>query len=510
MENLVDVIYGHGLLAFSLTPVIYLLAEAIYNIYFHPLADVPGPFWCNVSGWLQGDRFRYRPDRVLIATPKGYREIYSSKANVKKAKWYEVWRRNNEDYNALNTTDSHKHMVLRKPLNSAFSEKALRSSEPFIIKNVDRWIELMLDGEKTKGKIEWATPKNLGGEWVDYLVTYVLGSLLRRWKSRKTHFVRFHISLANIIFAIHVSGKRIPQSEKGDTNLYVPQISNSPFLNAWVWLKPRGIDKLLAMITPKPVIDFYKFLKTCEEEREKQEQSMEKNSTKNERKDMFQYLFQAKDSGTGAPAFNHTELVATANLLLVKEIRDTFSSAEDIRSSVNLSNCKYLQACCLEAMRMSPSGPSELLRQVLPGVIEIDGCWYPENTLIGVPSYSLYYHQETFKDPFVFRPERWIPNDEVGIPAEHVAALQESLKPFSIGAGQCPGKSIALLEMYMTLARNIHSCDIRRPLDDTSNHGAGKPENIWGRRNKNQYQVVDAFLALRNGPVIQLRRRVHK
>jgi cytochrome P450 len=104
----------------------------------------------------------------MIATPKAYRDIYNSKANVRKAKWYEVWRRNDEDYNALNTTDPQKHQALRKPLNSAFSERSLRSSEPFILKNVDRWIELMLDGEKTKGTTEWATPKILGGEWVDY------------------------------------------------------------------------------------------------------------------------------------------------------------------------------------------------------------------------------------------------------------------------------------------------------------------------------------------------------
>ncbi|TEY35475.1 hypothetical protein BOTCAL_0590g00080 [Botryotinia calthae] len=523
MGNLFDVIYDHGLLAVSLTAILYLFVEAIYNVYFHPLTNVPGPLWCKVSGWpscyqastgyrhiwiwqnheIYGDRFRYRPDGVLIATPKGYREIYNSKANVKKVKWYEVWRRNNEDYNALNTTDPHKHMVLRKPLNSAFSEKSLRSSEPFIIKNVDRWIELMLDGKKTKGTTEWATPKNLGGEW---LIILTKRNPLRQIP--------------------HIIGEYLQ---------FMYAISNSPFLNAWVWLKPRGIDKLLAMVTPKSVINFYKFLETCVEEREKQERKTEKNGTENGRKDMFHYLFQAKDSETGAPAFNHTELVATANLLvttgsdtiatalrsalfyltrnlhvyekLAKEIRETFSSAENIRSSVALSQCQYLQACRLEAMRMSPSGPSELPRQVLPGGIEVDGHWYPENTLIGVPNYSLHYHQETFKDPFVFRLERWVPNDELGISAENVAALQEPFKPFSIGPGQCPGKNIALLEMYVTLGRTIYGCDFRRPVDDISNRGSGRPEDIWGRRNKNQYQVVDAFLALRSGPVIQLRRR---
>ncbi|PQE22498.1 benzoate 4-monooxygenase cytochrome P450 protein [Rutstroemia sp. NJR-2017a BVV2] len=312
-------------------------------------------------------------------------------------------------------------------------------------------------------------------------------------------------------------------------------IANSPFIDTWVWLKPRGIDKLLAAVTPKPVIKFYKFLEECVEERKEQEESMEKHKTKNGRKDMFHYLFHAKDSDTGGPAFSSSELLATANLLvtagsdttataicsaffhltrderiyekLAKEIRETFPAVEDIRSGPALSTCRYLQAFCLEAMRMSPSGPSELLRQVLPGGYEVDGHWYPANTLLGVPSYSVYYHQETFQDPFVFRPERWIPNEELGISAEDVAALQLAFNPFSIGPGQCPGKNIALLEMYTVIGRTIHACDIRRPAEDVADLGAGRTEYMWGRRTRNQYQVLDAFLALRNGPMIQLRRR---
>lgn len=124
-----------------------------------------------------GDRFRYRPNGVLIASPKGYHDIYNAKANVKKAKWYEVWRKNDKDFNALNTVDPHKHTAMRKPLNSAFSDKSLRSAEPFITKNVDRWIEVLLDGEKRTDTTEWSTPKNLGGEWVDYLIFDILGDL---------------------------------------------------------------------------------------------------------------------------------------------------------------------------------------------------------------------------------------------------------------------------------------------------------------------------------------------
>lgn len=250
---------------------------------------------------------------------------------------------------------------------------------------------------------------------------------------------------------------------------------------------------------------------------------------------MFHYLFQAKDAKTGTPAFSEIELLATANLLVTagsdttatalcsaffhltrnayvyekraNEIRSTFSSIEDIRSGLTLSNCQYLQACCLESMRMVPSGPSELLREVLPGGYEVDGNWYPEKTLIGVPSYSVHHHQDTFQDPFVFRPERWIANPEQGVFVGDVAALKDAFNPFSMGPGQCPGKNIALLEMWILFGQLIYSCDFRRSPDDIKSRGVGRPQYIWGRRNENQCQVVDVFLALRDGPIIQVRRR---
>ena len=49
--------------------------------------------------------------------------------------------------------------------------------EPFLIKHIGRWIELLLDGDETKDMSTWASPKNLGSEWIDYLVFDILGDL---------------------------------------------------------------------------------------------------------------------------------------------------------------------------------------------------------------------------------------------------------------------------------------------------------------------------------------------
>jgi hypothetical protein len=35
-----------------------------------------------------------------------------------------------------------------------------------------------------------------------------------------------------------------------------------------------------------------------------------------------------------------------------------------------------------------------------------------------------------------------------------------------------------------------------------------KPEFGWGRRNKNKFDVKDAYISIRDGPRVQLRKRV--
>jgi cytochrome P450 len=50
----------------------------------------------------------------------------------------------------------------------------------------------------------------------------------------------------------------------------------------------------------------------------------------------------------------------------VKEIRENFSSAKDIGSGLDfMAKCEYLRAVIHETMRLCPSGPSEVERNIL-------------------------------------------------------------------------------------------------------------------------------------------------
>lgn len=176
---------------------------------------------------------------------------------------------------------------------------------------------------------------------------------------------------------------------------------------------------------------------------------------------------------------------------------------DEIVTGPRLSSCIYLRAVIDETMRMSPPGVAEGVREVLPGGINIQGHFINGGFNVGSALYALQHHQEVFGDPFVFRPERWIVSDSV--PAASVAEAQSAFFPFSIGSRGCPGKRLAYQEMAVAMARVVFRMDFQAVAGDVS--GEGGPELMWGRRNKTQWQVDDALVVARDGPLILFKPR---
>lgn len=269
-------------------------------------------------------------------------------------------------------------------------------------------------------------------------------------------------------------------------------------------------------------------------ERRKLETELQKaGQDQNMRKDMFHYIFQAKDPETGQPAYSWNELLSEANLLiiagsdttsislcgfffylvhyprvyakLVNHIRSTFASVDEIVEGQKLSSCQYLRACLDEAMRLTPAGPSEFSRTILPGGLVIDGEFFPEGVNVGAAGWSDGHNDETYGDSNIYRPERWIVDEENGVTADSVAYIKSCFHPFSSGPRNCVGQNLAILEMLLVAARTLYRMDVRHA--PGSKLGAGAPELGWGRRDKKSYQVDDGFISLRQGPMLQFRKR---
>ena len=286
-----------------------------------------------------------------------------------------------------------------------------------------------------------------------------------------------------------------------------------------------------------------------------------------EQKDLFAALLEAKDSETGL-GFTTGQLVSEAGLLIIagsdttitattatifyllhyppaltrlqSEIRSAFTDVEGICIGTQLSTCQYLYACIDEAMRLTPSVGSTLMREVLPGGLVIDGEWFPPGTDVGVPHYALHHNDAYFANPFEFRPERWFhgesPLSEVkgilqpgiglsqsatelscdlntpettrsGSVESEQALAASAFTPFGFGRTSCIGRYLAYQEMSLILARMIWLYEMR--VQPGSTVGEGNERLGRGRERKNEFQTFDRFVSMHDGPMVEFKQRTH-
>ena len=167
------------------------------------------------------------------------------------------------------------------------------------------------------------------------------------------------------------------------------------------------------------------------------------------------------------------------------EVRSTFASLEDIRIGTKLATCSYLRACVEETLRLSPPTGSALWREVSQGGTVIAGRFVPAGCDVGVGIYAIHHNPMFHSEPFKFRPERFLENEENNV-------SRQAFMPFSLGTRGCIGKGLAMVELMLTMASVLWLCDFRR-----AEHAPTIEE----------YQLRDHITAAKHGPRLQFRLR---
>ncbi|CAI6339907.1 unnamed protein product [Periconia digitata] len=518
----------------------YLVATTIHNLFFHPLANVPGPFLCRISSlpsfyhavkrdrhiwlWQQfqiyGGKIRAAPNIVLFNSPSAYNSIFSHKANVKRSKFYDAWSRNAEDVNTLQTSSVEIHARRRRLLNLVFTDHSIKAASAFIVGHVDRCHDILVNSKGNENG-DWSQPQDISPVFMylvfDIMMDLSFGATMNTKEPGENPF------------------KKVPLAFDSFVTFNNP-IAKSPLLDFLIWAKPRGLEQLLEFVIPTTIKEHYAFVEDMVTKRLEEHRKREAEKAPIGREDMLHFLCSARDPDTGGPAFDRGELRSEASLLimagsdttsitisslffylvhneraylkLVKEIRETFAKPEDIvYGPTLLSGCKYLRACIDETFRLSPAGPSELPREVLPGGINIDGVYCPAGTIVGTPNWALNRNEEVYGDAFTFRPERFIVSDELKTlnTKESVREVKHALHSFLKGPGDCAGQRLAMLMMSIIVARTLWRMDVR--LAPGTDLGAGNAKLGWGSRDPRQQVVQDSYIALVHGPVVQFRAR---
>ena len=117
----------------------------------------------------------------------------------------------------------------------------------------------------------------------------------------------------------------------------------------------------------------------------------------------------------------------------------------------------FLEATITEILRISSVGPFALPHKAIVDTT-LQGYHIPKDTTVIVNLWSLHHDPDIWDDPNDFKPQRFLDDDGNFVPPRADLFL-----PFSGGRRVCIGESLARIELFLVLARLLHSFKFENP-----------------------------------------------
>lgn len=131
------------------------------------------------------------------------------------------------------------------------------------------------------------------------------------------------------------------------------------------------------------------------------------------------------------------------------------------------SKMPYIRAVIKEILRMCPVATTGLRRQAGADVRYKDKI-IPKGTILLANINALHWDEDRFKDPFAFRPERYLSHTQRSAVYANSADVSQR-DHFTFGAGRriCPGIHLAENGLFLAVANIIWAYEFRAPLDES-------------------------------------------
>ncbi|KAI1366623.1 cytochrome P450 [Xylaria arbuscula] len=462
------------------------VSHLVYNLKFHPLSKYPGPkiaivsniwwAWNSISGrypWVieetlrrYGDVVRIAPNELVFLTPQAAKDIYLAQENHLES-FVQV------GYDALDTGDNGisgepnpiRHREVAKKLAPAFSNKNLMAKEAVIQRHMNQFIEKMEHLQRKDIELR---------QWSDWLALDLSAEMTygQDWGQVATLKLNLFLTLSQITRKFKIIARMIL------TPLMYLSIPPS------IWLTiPNLITKnandLQQRIDRRGNTEHLDYV----------EQLLPFNKPIPEKKELFHIQNVAGQLllASWQPLANQFYTIILFLLkepdvyeALVSEVRTAFSDDSEITiGSLAAGNLRYLQACVSEGLRMHAETVDGLPR-ISPGAI-VDGHYVPQGVICQISYFSATRSSRFFHEPLKFRPERWLPPDDLRFdPAFKDDDLKAS-KPFSQGLRGCPGGSIAMAIVRLFIAKIVWRFDLETTHNDISFDKDFKFMTFWER-----------------------------
>ncbi|KAK3015588.1 hypothetical protein RJ639_007397 [Escallonia herrerae] len=127
----------------------------------------------------------------------------------------------------------------------------------------------------------------------------------------------------------------------------------------------------------------------------------------------------------------------------------------------DIKNLIYLQAVIKETLRLYPPAPLSIPHESTEECT-VGGYSIPKGTRLLVNIWKIHRDPLAWSDPSEFRPERYLTSDrEIDVRGQNFELI-----PFGSGRRICPGMSLGLQILQLTLASVIHGFEFVRPLNE--------------------------------------------
>ncbi|KAI0868729.1 cytochrome P450 [Hypoxylon argillaceum] len=468
-----DAFWPVAIILASVTVIVLGVYRIICKIYFHPLSSYPGPklaavsnvahCWWSLSGRQPfkllklheeyGPVVRTAPNELSFNTSQSFKDIYGFRQGHKpfiKAEFYDGGAFAARGVSSIiSERDPTRHGEMRRLLAHAFSLTSLKEQEELIIGNIDRFIELVKT-KTCKQREVFDIAKGYERMAFDIIGDLAFGQNFGALETDETHPWIAILLGALTKGAMIDTFKRFPTiaqvigvlAKKQLTKLYQDTANSEQMAIDLVTKRIRNESNRKDFMT-----------------RILERRSQDRHQVTDLQLAAHSWDFVAAGSETASTALACCTFYILHNPDIMNklkaEVRGIFSDSSAINDA-STKNLPYLNAVCLEAMRIFPPLPFALPRIVPEGGDTVDGHFLPAGITVATSPIAAALDARNFKDPLTFKPERWL---DSSLTAEERDNLEAS-QPFSLGARGCLGKSLGWLEMRTTLAKMVLTFDM--------------------------------------------------
>ncbi|CAK42677.1 hypothetical protein CBS115989_7071 [Aspergillus niger] len=469
---------------------VYLASVALYELYWSPLAHIPGPklaactrlyefFYDVVCGGQYtfkiadlhkqyGPIIRISPREIHIHDPNYYETLYATNSPRNKDPWFTAHF--GVDESAFSTLDYRLHRSRRAMIAPFFAKARMDGAQPLIKANLAKLIRHLDAHASSQSVLK-----------VEVAYNSFTGDVITGYTSYRSFE---YLETTDMVPIWSETVRNLVES--GMLSRHLPG-----FFPLLAWAGSRCI----AAVYPKllPVIAFrmkcaqeVNFMWTNSEEGKKEaiqsgcsepalfpELVSRASSAPDITEERLLHEF-ITIVAAGTETTAHTMTVCTFHIAHNQSILDKLREELDNRFHSNadmdlqtLEQLPYLTGIIYEGLRLS-YGLSHRLQRISP----IDPLKYkdiaiPPNTPVGMSSALMHHDESIFPQSHEFIPERWTdPNDR--------RRLNKYMVSFSKGSRQCIGMNLAFAELYLGIATLFRRYDMKlhdTTLDDVQLHG---------------------------------------